>query len=131
MKLERPFRVQMSPKQNLIFNHLNQIEYKFSSSSLNSTLIIPSHLCLGLPSIVFRLPGKNVARISYPSIRVTCPAQIILLYFITQIIFGQDCKLRHSTPHKFSRRLFLSRLFKYSQQSYKTVSFYDINSLSI
>ena len=57
-------------------------------------LILRTHLCLGLPSGLFPsgFPTKTLyAPLSSP-IRATCPAHLILLYFITRTMLGEEYK---------------------------------------
>ena len=75
-------------------------------TSWRSILILPSHLLLGLPSGL--LPSGSPTKTLYTTlsspIRATCPAHLILLYFITRTILGEEyksfssslCNLLHS-----------------------------------
>ena len=57
-----------------------------------SILILSSHLSLGFPSGRFpmRFPTKTLYAPLLSAICVTCPAHLIFLDFITQIIFGEE-----------------------------------------
>ena len=58
-------------------------------TSRKSILILSSYLSLDLPSGVFpsRFPTKTLYALILSPIRATCPAYLILLDFITRIIF--------------------------------------------
>ena len=58
---------------------------------LKTTLILSSHLRLGLPSGPFSefSPSKSSMHLSSPSIPATCPSHLIL-DLITRMIFGED-----------------------------------------
>jgi len=62
--------------------------------SLRAILILPSHLCLCLPSCLF--PSGILLKILYAFLisptRTTCPANLIT-YLINPIILGEACKL--------------------------------------
>ena len=55
-----------------------------------SILILSSHLCVGLPSSLFPsgFSTKNLDASLLSPTHATCPAHLILLDLITQIIFG-------------------------------------------
>jgi len=58
-------------------------------TSCRSILILFTHIRLGLPSGLFPsgLPTKNLYTPLSSHIRATCPAHLILLYFITRTIY--------------------------------------------
>ena len=73
------------------------------STSWRSVLILSSHLRLGLPSGLFpsRFPTKSLYTPPLSPIRATCSAHLILFYFISRTISGQQYRSLSSSLCSF------------------------------
>jgi hypothetical protein len=89
------------------------------------SILISSHLCLGLPSGLF--PSDFLTKILYASlispVHVTCPTSICILHFIILTIFAEVYKLWSSllcsllqfpTTSSLDSNILLSTLFPYT-----------------
>jgi len=89
------------------------------STSWRSILILSTHLCLGLASglLPSGFPTKSLHTPLSSHIRATCPAQLILLDFITRTILGEEY-ITFSPRYVFSSipRYLAPLISKYSPQ---------------
>ena len=79
-------------------------------ASWRSILILSSYLGLGLPSDLFPsgLPNKTLYTPLLSLIRVTCPALLIFLDFITRTVSGEVYRLFSSSSFSFLHSLVTS-----------------------
>ena len=95
---------------------LSQIDpvYAHHPISWRSTLILSSHLCLGLPSGLFPsgFPTTNLSTPFLPH-RATCPANLILLDLMPRTIFGEHVPLSSSS----CGLLYSDRIYKFYKKN--------------
>ena len=88
-------------------------------TSWRYVLTLTSHLCLGLPIglVPSGFPTKTLHMLLPSSICATCPAHLILLYFITRTILGEVYRSLSSSLCSFLHSCYLVPLrTKYSPQ---------------
>ena len=91
----RGFITALTSVRHLFVSWANPIQSIYPHpTSWRSVLILSTHLRLGLPSglLPSGFPTKNLYTPLSSPIRVTCPAHLILLDFITRTILGEDYK---------------------------------------
>jgi len=88
------------PVPNL--SHINPV-LASNLTSWRSILKLSSHRRLCLPSCLFLscYPNKNLYAHLLSLIQATCPAHLILLYLITQVVFGVQYKSLNSSLRSF------------------------------
>jgi len=84
------YRVHNSAPLLTNLSHMHPV-HNFPPFSLRSILILSSHLCLRLPSGLFRsvFPTKILYAFIISPMRATCLVHLIFLDLITLIIFGE------------------------------------------
>ena len=109
------------------------------STQLRSTLILSSHLCLGLSSCLHQIsPQKNpVCTYTLPH-SATCPAPLILLNLINRIIFydyrswsSSLCNFLQSPVNFLVPNIFFSTLFSLWQTKFHTNNRQNYSSVYI
>ena len=111
------------PTSRILWALNNASRWQLGFNSVFKGLILSSHLLLCLPSGLFPpvFPTKTLCMPILAPIRATCPANLILLYFITRTIFGEQyislsssvCSFLHSpvTSSLLDPNIPLSTLF--------------------
>ena len=118
----------MKPEGSLPYSQVSTCPYPeparsipnaYITTSWRSILVLSSHRRLGLPSSLF-LSGFPIKTLHTPLLSTTlatCPAHLILLDFITQIILGEEYRSFSSSLFLISNPCYLVPLRpKYSPQ---------------
>jgi len=88
------YRVHNSPSSFPILSQMNPVDtFSRYFPKIYFNIIFPSTPMSFEWSLPFRFSNQNIVFIFYLSILVTCPVPVILLDFITLIIFGEAYKL--------------------------------------
>ena len=120
----RRFITVLTSVRHLSLSRANPIQSTYPHpTSWRSSLILSTHLRLGLPSGLFPsgFPTKTLYTPLSSPIRATCRAHLILLDFITRTILGEEyrslssslCSLLHSpvTSSLLGRNILLNTIF--------------------
>ena len=104
----RRFITALTSVRHLSLSWANPIQSTYPHpTSWRSSLILSTHLRLGLPSGLFPsgFPHQYPIQPLSSPIRATCPAHLILLDFITRTILGEDYRSLSSSLCNLLRKI--------------------------